>query len=115
MIQSDPFGMVKWRFQRLSDLQRLEIFKGSPKNRQVQDQFEGVDVPYEECTVSRFAFVWAVSDIMSGWKWYSFLGGVKLIASGFTKTRLVVLVLQFCVGEVFHKFDILFRVQQTSW
>ena len=75
MIQSDPFGMVTWPFQRLSDLQPLGIFKGSPKNRQVQDQFQGVDVPYEECTVSRFAFVWAVSDIMSGWKWYSFCWG----------------------------------------
>ena len=75
MIQSDPFGMVWWPFQRLSDIQRLGIFKGSPKNRQVQDQFQGVDVPYEECNVSRvLRFVWAVSDIMLGWK-FSFCWG----------------------------------------
>jgi len=35
-----------------------------------------------------------------------FVGG-KLIASGWTKMHLIVLVLQFCVGEVFHKFDII--------
>ena len=85
----------------------MEIFKGSPKNRQVQDQLQGVDVPCEECNVRSCGLFEPFLTLCEVGNGTHFVGG-KLIASGWTKTHLVVYTCAsfFRVGEVFHKFDI---------